>query len=140
MLTLVAHRHRLVGGNVKPENRPPILVAQGMIGTLDAAAFGQAQPQFELNRFRARIADLDARGFIDLGRAQRQYPCAAGLCNFRSRFFSMTPTPNPETMALTGSIPSATPSKRSRLTPAGRCTVRVAHQGESFKGDEIDRS
>src|SRR5271170_1601242 len=29
-------------------------------------------------------------------------------------------------MALAGSIPSATPSKRSRLTPAGRRTVRVS--------------
>ena len=51
---------------------------------------------------------------------------ADGLSSFPSRFFSMMPSGRPVTMALAGSIPSATPSKRSRLTPAGKCTVRVS--------------
>ena len=50
---------------------------------------------------------------------------ADGLSKAASRFFSMTSS-NPVTIALAGSIPSATPSKRSRLVPAGSCTVRVS--------------
>ena len=49
-----------------------------------------------------------------------------GLSRSASRFFSRTPSARPVTIALAGSIPSATPSKRSRLSPAGRCTLRVS--------------
>jgi hypothetical protein len=51
---------------------------------------------------------------------------ADGLKSLPSRFFSSIPSGRPVTMALAGSIPSATPSKRSRLTPAGKCTLRVS--------------
>jgi len=51
---------------------------------------------------------------------------AEGLSTAASRFFSRMMSSKPATMALSGSIPSATPSKRSRLSPACRCTVRVS--------------
>ena len=50
----------------------------------------------------------------------------AGDSRRTSRFFSMTPPGNPSTTALTGTMPSATPSKRSVDAPFGTVMRRVS--------------
>ncbi|MBY8820740.1 hypothetical protein [Sphingomonas colocasiae] len=51
---------------------------------------------------------------------------AAGESRSPLRFFSITPPGRPVTIAVTATMPSATPSKRIVDGPAGRTTVRVS--------------
>ena len=50
----------------------------------------------------------------------------AGVNSAASRFFSRTAPGSPVTIAVAASIPSATPSKLSLLSPAGRSTRRCS--------------
>jgi hypothetical protein len=51
---------------------------------------------------------------------------AAGLSRSALRFFSIVPPGSPVTIALTATMPSATPSKRTVDSPGGRVTWRVS--------------